>query len=71
MGQDSRVVAGEKVEGGVGSDGDIGVVQVSEEGVAEVALWAGLGGCGLDIELRVLPAVLLRGASSTGAAADE
>ena len=64
------MVAREKVEGGVGGEleGSSGVVQVGEEGVAEVALWARLGGCGLDVELCVLPAVLLRGASDTAAA---
>ena len=62
------MVATEKVEGGVGGEGDSGVVQVGEEGVAEMALWTELGGCGLYVELCVLPAVLLRGASGTAAA---
>ena len=42
------MVAREKVEGGVGGEGGSGVVQVGEEGVAEVALWTGLGGCGFN-----------------------
>ena len=48
LGGDCRVVAREKVEGGVGGEGGSGVVQVGEEGVAEVALWTGLGGCGFN-----------------------
>ena len=62
------MVTREKVEGGVGGEGVRGVVQVGCESVAEVCSWARLGGCGLDVELCVLPAVLLRGASSTAAA---
>ena len=62
------MVAREKVDGGVGGESGSGVVQVGEEGVAEVALWARLGGCGLNVELRILPAVLLRGVSGTAAA---
>ena len=60
--------AREKVEGGVGGEGSTAVVDVGEEGVAWVALWTGLGGCGLDVELSVLLAVLLRVASDTAAA---
>ena len=65
---DCRVVTREKVEGGVGGEGGRGVVQVGCEGVAEVCSWARLGGCGLNVELCVLPTVLLRGASGTAAA---
>ena len=60
--------AREKVEDGVGGEGSTAVVDVGEEGVALVASLAGLGGCGLDIELFVLLAVLLRVASDTAAA---
>ena len=60
--------AREKVEGGVGGEGSTVVVEVGEEGVALVALLAGLGGSGLDVELSVLQAVLLRVASDTAAA---
>ena len=60
--------AREKVEGGVGGEGSTAVVEVGEEGVALVALLAGLGGSGLDVEISVLLAVLLRVASDTAAA---
>ena len=62
------MVAREKVDGGVGGESGSGVVQVGEEGVAEVTSWTGLGGCGLNVEFCVLPAVLLRGVSGTAAA---
>ena len=62
------MVAREKVDGGIGGKSGSGVVQVGEEGVAEVALWTRLGGCGLNVEHCVLPTVLLRGASGTAAA---
>ena len=62
------MVTREKVEGGVGGEGGRGVVQVGCDGVAEVCSWARLGWRGLDVELCVLPAVLLRGASGTAAA---
>ena len=60
--------AREGVEGGVGGEGSTAVDEVGEEGAVLVALWTGLGGCGLDVELFVLPAVLLRVASGTAAA---
>ena len=68
-GENSRVVAREKVEGGIGGDGDSCIEQVFKEGVAGAALPAGLSRCGVDV---VFPAVLFRGASgSCTAAADE
>ena len=62
------MVAREKVEGGVGGEGNCCIEQVFKEGVAGVALRAGLGRCGVDV---VLKAVLLSGASGTTAADEQ
>ena len=65
---DSRVRSREKVEGGVGGEAEErGVVEVGEECVAVVALWAGLSRGGLDIEHRVLFSVVISTVSSTTA----
>ena len=61
--------AWKKVEGGIGGEWVSGVVKVNEDAVAGGVLWTVLVGCGLDIELFMLPA---QGASGTAAiAADE
>ena len=51
MWPDCRVMSREEVEGGVGGEDSTGVVEVVEEGEAEVALRALLVRGGLDVEL--------------------